>query len=97
MAKQDAEFNIDYVAQLARIELSEEEKERIGAQLEQVLDYVNQLSRLNVEGVRPMSHAAPLTNVTRPDVIRPSLPHDQALKNAPAVINGLIRTPKIVE
>ena len=97
MAKQDAEFNIDYVAQLARIELSEEEKARIGSQLEQVLDYVNQLSRLNVEGVRQMSHAAPLTNVTRPDVIRPSLPHDLALKNAPAVINGLIRTPKIVE
>lgn len=97
MADKEADFNIDYVAELARIELTPEEKQRIGSQLEQVLDYVNQLSSLDVTGIRPMSHAAPLTNVTRPDTVRPSLTHEKALQNAPAQINGLIRTPKIVE
>ena len=48
-------------------------------------------------GVEPTAHAVPLVNVTRPDEVRPSLPHDEALRNAPAQANGLFMVPKIVE
>ena len=48
-------------------------------------------------GVEPTAHAVPMTNVTRPDEVRPSLPHDDALRNAPAKANGLFIVPKIVD
>jgi len=50
-----------------------------------------------VAGVEPTAHAVPLVNITRPDEVRPSLPHDDALRNAPAQANGLFMVPKIVE
>jgi aspartyl-tRNA(Asn)/glutamyl-tRNA(Gln) amidotransferase subunit C len=91
------DLDIKYVAQLARIELSAEEEETLGAQLQQILGYMDKLKELDVTQVEPTSHAVPLTNVTRPDETRPSLPHDQALRNAPATLNGLFLVPKIVE
>jgi aspartyl-tRNA(Asn)/glutamyl-tRNA(Gln) amidotransferase subunit C len=55
------------------------------------------LKELDVDGVEPTAHAMPMTNVTRPDQAGPSLPHDDALRNAPAKANGLFIVPKIVE
>jgi aspartyl-tRNA(Asn)/glutamyl-tRNA(Gln) amidotransferase subunit C len=55
------------------------------------------LKALDVTGVEPTAHAMPMTNVTRPDEVRPSLPHDDDLRNAPAQANGLFIVPKIVE
>ena len=91
------ELNIRYVAELARLQLSPEEEQRFGGQLGQVLGYIEKLNELDVSQVEPTAHAVPLVNVTRADVVRPSLPHDQAMRNAPAQANGLFIVPKIVE
>jgi aspartyl-tRNA(Asn)/glutamyl-tRNA(Gln) amidotransferase subunit C len=92
-------MNIDvkYVAHLARLSLTPEEEQKIGAQLGQVLDYIEKLKEVDVTGVEPTAHPFPLINVTRPDEIRPSISNEEALRNAPAKANGLFIVPKIVE
>lgn len=90
-------IDVNYVAHLARLRLTLEEQERFSAQIGQVLGYVEKLKELDVTGVEPTAHAVPLTNVTRADEARPSLPHEEALRNAPAKANGLFMVPKIVE
>jgi len=90
-------IDVKYVAHLARLALSPDEEKKLGAQLGSILGYVGKLKELDVAGVEPTAHAVPMVNVTRPDEIRPSLPHDDALRNAPAQANGLFIVPKIVE
>jgi aspartyl-tRNA(Asn)/glutamyl-tRNA(Gln) amidotransferase subunit C len=90
-------FDLRYVAHLARIDLSPAEEQAIGAQLASILAYFDKLNELDVTHVEPTAHAVPRTNVTRPDEVSPSLPHDEALRNAPAQANGLFMAPKIVE
>ena len=92
-----SDFNIDYVAQLARIDLSPAEKAQLGPQLAAILGYVAKLKEINVEGVEPTAHAFPLVNITRPDEITASLSNEEALSNAPAKAGGLFMVPKIVE
>jgi aspartyl-tRNA(Asn)/glutamyl-tRNA(Gln) amidotransferase subunit C len=91
------QLDIKYVAHLARLQLTPDEEKKLGAQLDGILGYIEKLKELDVAGVEPTAHAVPLVNVTRPDQIRPSLPHDEALRNAPAQANGLFMVPKIVE
>ena len=91
------EIDVKYVAHLARISLSPAEEQKIGAQLGNILGYIEKLKELDVTGVEPTAHAVPMVNVTRADEIRPSLPHDDALRNAPAKAGGLFIVPKIVE
>jgi aspartyl-tRNA(Asn)/glutamyl-tRNA(Gln) amidotransferase subunit C len=91
------EIDVKYVAHLARISLSADEEKTMGAQLSGILGYVEKLAELDVSNVEPTAHAVPLVNVTRPDEVRPSLPTEEALKNAPAQANGLFMVPKIVE
>ena len=91
------EFDIQYVAHLARLHLTPNEEKKLAAQLGGILDYIEKLKKLDVTNVEPTAHAVPMINVTRPDEIRPSLPHDDALRNAPARANGLFIVPKIVE
>ena len=90
-------IDVTYVAHLARLHLTPEEEKKFGEQLGQVLGYIEKLKELDVSSVEPTAHAMPLVNVTRPDQIRPSLPHEEALRNAPAQSNGLFIVPKIVE
>ena len=92
-----AEIKVKYVAQLARLALTPEEEEKIGAQLGSVLGYIEKLKEVDVTGVEPTAHAFPLVNVMRPDEVRPSIPTEEALRNAPAQANGLFIVPKIVE
>jgi aspartyl-tRNA(Asn)/glutamyl-tRNA(Gln) amidotransferase subunit C len=91
------EIDIQYVAHLARLELAPEEQKKFGDQLNHVLGYVEKLKELDVTNVEPTAHALPRVNVTRPDEVRGSLPHSDALRNAPAQANGLFIVPKIVE
>lgn len=91
------DLDVKYVAHLARLNLTPEEEQKFQAQLGQVLGYIEKLKQLDVSHVEPTAHAVPLTNVTRPDEIRPSIPNEEALKNAPAQANGLFLVPKIVE
>ena len=93
----DTEFDIQYIAHLARLHLTPDEGEKLAVQLGSILGYIEKLKELDVTGVDPTAHAVPMVNVTRPDEIRPSLPHDDALRNAPASANGLFIVPKIVE
>ena len=93
----DHGMNVHHVAHLARLELSPAEAAAFQAQLQQVLDYVEKLKEVEVAGVEPTAHPFPLENVTRPDVVQESLPHAEALRNAPARGEGLFVVPKIVE
>ena len=90
-------IDVKYVAHLARLHLTLEEEQKFGAQLSQVLGYVEKLKELDVSQVEPMAHAVPLMNVTRPDEVAPSLSNEDALRNAPLAANGLFMVPKIVE
>jgi len=92
-----AEIDVKYVAHLARLALTPDEEKKLGAQLDNILGYIEKLMELDVSKVEPTAHAVPMVNVMRPDEIRPSLPHDDALRNAPAKANGLFIVPKIVE
>jgi aspartyl-tRNA(Asn)/glutamyl-tRNA(Gln) amidotransferase subunit C len=92
-----AEIDVKYVAHLARIALSPDEEKKLGAQLGQILGYIEKLRELDVTNVEPTAHAVPMVNVTRTDEIRPSLPHDDALRNAPKSAGGLFIVPQIVE
>jgi len=91
------EFDIKYIAHLARIVLTPDEEIKLGVQLGHILGYIEKLKELDVTGVEPTAHAVPMVNVTRADEIRPSLPHADALRNAPQQANGLFIVQKIVE
>lgn len=91
------DIDVKYVAHLARLSLSAEEEQKIGAQLGNILGYIEKLKQVDVTGVEPTAHAFPLVNVTRADEVRPSLTNEEALRNAPAKANGLFMVPKIVE
>ena len=92
-----AEINVKYVAHLARLALTPEEEIQLGAQLGNILGYIEKLRELDVTGVEPTAHAVPMVNITRADEVRESLPHEEALRNAPRQANGLFIVPKIVE
>jgi len=91
------DLDVKYVAHLARLALTPEEEQKIGAQLANVLGYIEKLKEVDVSGVEPTAHAFPLVNVTRSDKVRPSMSNEDALRNAPAHANGLFMVPKIVE
>ncbi len=90
-------FDVHYAARLARLALTPAEEEKFGAQLSQVLGYMEKLEQLDVAGLEPTAHAVPLVNVTRRDEVQPCLSNEEALSNAPAKGNGLFLVPKIVE
>ena len=91
------DFDVKYVAHLARLSLSAEEEIQFGSQLTNILGYIEKLKQLDVSQIEPTAHAVPLVNVFRKDEVRPSLSNEEALRNAPAKANGLFLVPKIVE
>lgn len=93
----NGDFDIGYTAELARIELSDAEQSEYQTQLADVLQYVEKLKELDVDSVQPTAHPAPLSNVTRPDEVAPSISTEAALHNAPAKANDLFLVPKIVD
>ncbi|MCX8116340.1 MAG: Asp-tRNA(Asn)/Glu-tRNA(Gln) amidotransferase subunit GatC [Desulfobacterota bacterium] len=90
-------IDIEKVARLARLELTEEERERFGQQLDQILVYMDQLNRLDTSGVEPTSHAIPLVNVFREDEVSGSFPGQEILSNAPDQEEGYFKVPRIIE
>lgn len=82
-----------HVARLARLELTDEEVERMAAELSGILDHVERISELDLEGVEPTSHVVALENVLRPDEPEPSLPRERALEPAPDPAAGAFRVP----
>ena len=90
-------MNIEYVANLARLALSDGEKTKFARQLGDILHYVEKLKQVEVTGVEPMAHASPVFNVWADDVPVAGLPVEQALQNAPARRDHLIALPKVME
>ena len=88
---------VEHVARLARLALDADEKERMRSQLDAILGYVEQLRRVNTDGVEPTAHVLPLVNVLRDDEVRPSYPVEAMLANAPDAQNGQFRVPRILE
>ena len=88
---------IDYVGILAKLELSPEEKEQAKKDMANMLDYIDMLNELDTTGVEPMSHAFPLHNVFREDVVTNGDDRDNILKNAPEKKDGSFKVPKTVE
>lgn len=90
-------MDIEKVARLARLELTEEEKVTFGNQLEQILNYMEQLNGLDTTGVEPTSHAIPISNVFKEDEVNPSFPQKEVLEIAPDEEDGHFKVPKIIE
>ncbi len=88
--------DVEHVALLARLFLTEEEKEKFTLQLSQILEHAGKIGELNTKDVKPTSHALPIKNVFRKDEEEPSLSQEEALSNAPSKESGMIRIPKIV-
>ena len=88
---------VEDVARLARLDLSDEELERMRRELDAILVYIDKLRALDTTDVPPTSHAVPVTNVMREDTPRPSFPVADMLANAPERSGELFRVPRIIE
>ena len=88
---------VDHIARLARLDLSDEERARMQTELAQILGHAERIQSLDLDHVEPTSHSIPLRNVMRADEVRPSLPQEEALRNAPAAEDGRFRVPRIIE
>ena len=92
-----SEIDIKYVADLARLDLSAEQAEKLQSELARVVEYIAELGEVNVEGVEPTAHAAQLTNVWREDEVKASFPREVMLANAPGIVHGdLIKVPRVL-
>ena len=82
-----------HVAKLARLKVTDDELDRMPAELSKILEHVEKMNELDLEGVEPTSHVVDLTNVLREDVPRPGLPREKALEQAPDAADGGFRVP----
>lgn len=89
-------FDISHVAKLANLPLTEDEKNKLEAQLEETVEYVEELDGVDTKGIEPTSQVTGLENVLREDEIKPSLTQEQALKNAKATYRGFFRVKGIL-
>ncbi len=88
---------VQHVAKLSRLKLSESDIERYRKQLSGILDYVAQLQEVDVADQEPMSHPLPLHSVMRDDVVEPSLPITAVLQNAPSKSGAFFTVPKVLD
>ena len=89
--------DVEYVAKLARLDVTNQEKEKFTAQLNDILLYIDKLNELDTTGVAPMSHAIAVTNAFREDKVSESLGTQRALANAPDARGEFFRVPKVID
>ena len=89
--------DVEHVAGLARLQLSDAETDLFTGQMDAILSYVDKLSGLNTDGIIPTSHAVPMENAFRADEPRQSIGTDRALANAPEQLAGYFKVPKVIE
>lgn len=89
-------FDISHVAKLANLPLTDEEKKKFATQLEETITYVESLEKVDTKGVEPTSQVTGLENVTREDIVKPSLTQEQALSNAKSTYNGFFKVKGIL-
>ena len=93
----ESDINIKYIAELSRLELSSEQTGKLQQEMERIIGYIDELKELDVDGVEPTAHAAPLSNVWREDEVKESYPRSEMFANAPGVINeNLIKLPRVL-
>ena len=85
------------IADLAKLDLTEQEIEQFAGQLSAVLDYASRLSQLNTDDIPPTATVLPLSNVMRDDVAQPSLAREKAVANAPAAVDGQFRVDAVLD
>lgn len=88
---------VEKVATLARLKLTDKERDQFTIQLNDILQFAEKLNELDTDQIEPTSHVLPMTNVMREDEVKPSLPRDQALSNAPDKQDGMFRVPTVFE
>ncbi len=88
---------VEHVALLARLRLTEEERERFTTQLNSILEHFEQLQQIDTSGVPPMSHAVPMSNVLREDEPAASLLPEEVLRNAPEQARDCFQVPRVIE
>lgn len=89
---------VEFIAKLSKLELTDEEKKKYSLQLSSVLEYVNQLSEVDTDGVEPTANITGLKNVFRDDLVKESaIDHDEIKKNAPGFENGSFVVPGVFE
>ena len=88
--------DVQKVARLVRLSLDTKSLQRLTTQLESILGYVDTMKEANLDGIEPMSHALPLHNVWREDVVTPSLPLEKVLQNAPMTDGPFFKVPKVI-
>jgi aspartyl-tRNA(Asn)/glutamyl-tRNA(Gln) amidotransferase subunit C len=89
--------DVEHVARLARLALTEAELERMRGELAAILEYIEKLTAVDVAGVEPTSHAVPLVNVMREDEVEPSADREAMMANAPERSGEFFRVPRIIE
>jgi aspartyl-tRNA(Asn)/glutamyl-tRNA(Gln) amidotransferase subunit C len=90
-----SEDDVRYVARLARLRLQEDEASCMTGELSTILAHIDKMSELDLDGMPPTAHVLDIVNVTREDRARPSLPREEALRNAPAVTDDCFRVPRM--
>lgn len=88
---------VDHVARLARLDLDEAERDKMVAELQQILGHAEKIQELELDGVEPMSHSVAIVNAMRADEVTPSLSQEEALANAPEAEDGRFKVPRIIE
>jgi len=88
--------DLEYVAKLAKLKLSDQEKRKFQKELDKIIRYIDQLNQVNTEDVSPTSHVIPMENVLREDEVKASLTQDEALANAPDKKDGYFKVPKVI-
>ncbi len=91
------ENQVEYIANLARLQLSNEEKPRLVKDMNAILSYIDQLNELDTTHVDPLSHVIPLPAGFREDKAKAPVPHAEVLKNAPDADSDYFRVPKVIE
>jgi len=89
--------DVEYVAQLSKLSFNEEDMEKLTGQLNNILEYVNQLNGIDTEGVPVTAHAVPMHNVFREDIVVPSMDIEKVLQNAPDRDRNCFKVPKVIE
>lgn len=89
--------DVKHIANLARLEFTDDELEKYTKDLAEIVNFANTLSEINVEGVEPTNHILEIKNVFRKDELKPSLDREEILKNAPEKQAGCVSVPKVVE
>lgn len=97
MANMISDETIEYVGILAKLALSDEEKEQAGKDMGSMLDYIDKLGELDTQGVEPMSHVFPVKNVFREDIVTNGDMREEILKNAPGEKDGMFVVPRTFE